>query len=331
MSTNPTESPVPDLHTYLGMARAHYASLVARSDYSTDAFTVSNGAELVVGHYALHEMYDYEAALFGGIDIAPTAIAIEYGCGPGRMLRRLSRRFERIDGVDISPDVLDVARAHCAHLPTPPRLFVTDGQGVPSDLVDAYDVAFSVICLQHVPVHSIRRRVLDSFFRALKPGGLLTFQMGYGPGHRAMIDYFGEYLGAPSTNGSDDVTVLHPAEIAGDLESAGFADAEYTLLPTGPGDTHAAWIFARARKPGPSVPCLSTSADARARAGFRPLVRDAAGAERARRTYREHGIPRRRRHLEQVIATLRAEGDARRSVPAPVADDSSSVVSPASA
>jgi SAM-dependent methyltransferase len=285
------------------MARAHYASLVKRSNYASESFTVSNGQELVVGWYAEHEAYDYERWLFDGIEISTTAVALDFGCGPGRMIRRLARRFSRVDGVDISPEVIEVARMRCAHLDAPPRLFVTDGQSVPDELADTYDVAFSVICLQHICVYSIRRRILDGLFRSLKPGGLLSFQMGYGPGHRAMIDYFGEYVAAEATNGSADVTILHPSELATDLADIGFASAEFTLRPTGPGDTHGAWIFVRTLKPGLSD-LVSMSPNRSAAAGFSPLIRDAGAAERARRTYMEHGIPRRRRHLEKQIATL---------------------------
>jgi hypothetical protein len=46
------------------------------------------------------------------------------------------------------------------------------------------------------------------------------------------------------------------------------------------------------------------SGERNAIAGFSPLLRDAGAAERARRTYQEHGIPRRRRHLEHKIVTL---------------------------
>lgn len=295
-----------DVGLYLEMARAHYASLVKRSNYSSEAFTVSNGQELVVGWYAEHEAYDYERWLFEGIEINTAAVALDFGCGPGRMIRRLTRRFSRVDGIDISPEVLDVARGRCAHLVAPPRLFVTDGQSVPDELADTYDVAFSVICLQHICVYSIRRRIFEGLYRALKPGGLLSFQMGYGPGHRAMIDYFGEYVAAEGTNGSADVTILHPSELATDLADVGFTSAEFTLRPTGPGDTHGAWIFVRTLKPGLSD-LVSMSPRDNAAAGFGPLVRDAGAAERARRTYTEHGLPRRRRHLEQQIATLRED------------------------
>jgi len=306
MSTQNTSRTPVDVGAYLEMARAHYATLVQRSNYSSEAFTVSNVAEHVVGSYAEHEAYDYERWLFDGIEIGTAAIALDFGCGPGRMIRRLTRRFDRIDGVDISPEVLEVARLRCEHLATPPRLFVTDGQSVPEELANSYDVAFSVICLQHICVYSIRRRIFEGLYRSLKPGGLLSFQMGYGPGHRAMIDYFGEYVAAEATNGQADVTILHPSELATDLADVGFVSPEFTLRPTGPGDTHGAWIFVRTLKPGVSD-VVSMSIERNAVTGFGPLVRDAGAAERARRYFQEQGIPRRRRHLEQQIATLREE------------------------
>ena len=88
-------------------------------------------------------------------------------------------------------------------------------------------MAYSVICLQHICVYSVRLQILEGLFRALKPGGLLTFQMGYGPGHAQMVDYFDDFVGAPGTNGVADVGVLHPGEIAGDLARIGFTNTAY--------------------------------------------------------------------------------------------------------
>ena len=196
-----------DVTRYLEMERAFYADLVARSNFETEAFTRTDDNELVVGSYVHHEGMDYERWLLSGISIRPGALALEYGCGPGRMLLRLAPRFARIDGVDLSQEVLDVARRRCARLTSTPRLLLTDGQSVPDATHGCYDVAYSVICLQHICVHSVRVRILEGLFRALKPGGLLTFQMGYGPGHARMVDYFDDYVDAPGTNGVADVAV----------------------------------------------------------------------------------------------------------------------------
>jgi SAM-dependent methyltransferase len=302
-------SPTLDTRSYLDMERAAYSELVARSDYSSEAFTRVDTAESVVGWYAQHEAFDYERWLLGGITLEHGALALEYGCGPGRMLLRLARHFSRVDGVDISPEVIEVARRRCQHLPHRPLLFTTGGDGVPRELDRVYDVAFSVICLQHICVYSVRRRILEGLFRALKPGGLLTLQMGYGPGHAGMVDYFEDFVGAAGTNGAADVGVLHPSEIAGDLQAIGFQSGAFALTPTGPGDTHGAWIFVRALKPGPGPVAFSGSPDRWAASGFVPLVCDERAAARARSLHQEHGLLASRRDLRKRVDELEQRGD----------------------
>jgi hypothetical protein len=191
-------------------------------------------------------------------------------------------------------------------LATTPRLFLTDGQNVPEATKGSYDVAYSVICLQHICVYSVRFQILEGLFRALKPGGLLTFQMGYGPGHARMADYFEDFVDAPGTNGVVDVGVLHPGEIAGDLARIGFTQVAYALTPTGPGDTHGAWIFVRALKPGPATALITTSPEEWHAQGFAPLVPDDSATARARRRHVQYGILARCRDAEQGLVNLRA-------------------------
>jgi SAM-dependent methyltransferase len=301
--SGPTHHPT-GVADYLAMERAFYADAVRRSQYDTEDFTRAIAAEHVVGSYVEHERYDYERWLFGGVAIPTGAVALEYGCGPGRMLLRLAPRFARVDGVDISPEVLDIARRRCETLATPPQLFITDGAGPPAGIHDAYDLAYSVICLQHICVHSIRYRILEGLYRALKPGGLLTFQMGFGPGHANMADYELDFVQATGTNGLVDVGVLHPAELAADLERIGFQGLAYALTLTGPGDQHGAWIFVRAIKPGsPSRPEQTEPARWTAH-GFQPLAVDEASVQQTRYRQRVHGVVARRRALHQRVAAL---------------------------
>lgn len=246
----PADEPDDDAQRdYLAMQREHYTDLAASSDYdATDRYKRSNQAELIVGSYADHSFYPYEALLFPEDLDTSDLCAIDYGCGPGRMIERLARRFRRIDGVDICADALAVARANCADLPFDPRLIQTDGRSIPGVEAESYGLAYSVICLQHICVHAIRLRIFAELFRVLEPGGLLCLQMGYGVGHQAAIDYFEDQTGAAGTNGMADTMVLHPNDLIGDLARVGFRTFAYDLAPTGPGDTHSAWIFMRARK-----------------------------------------------------------------------------------
>jgi SAM-dependent methyltransferase len=297
------------------MEREVYRGLVERSDYSSDAFATVDDAEHVVGCYAQHERFDYERWLLGGVTVRPGAIALEYGCGPARMLLRLAPRFTRVDGVDISSDVIEVARRRIAAAGVPAQVWVNSGDGLPPEVRDLYDLAYSVICLQHICVHTIRRRILHALFDALKPGGVLTFQMGYGPGHPAMADYLADVLDATGTNGAHDVGVLHPGEIGRDLQAIGFARAAYALTPTGPGDTHGAWIFVRAQKPGSGARIISTPQQW-TRAGFVSLDGDADDTiEQARRLHLDRGLVRqvsllaaRCHHLEGRARELEVRG-----------------------
>lgn len=295
-----------DVSKYLAMERAAYAQLVDRSDFHDEGFTSADRREFVVGSYAQQERFDYERWLLGGLTFGPDARALEYGCGPGRMLLRLAPLFGRVDGMDISPEVVEVARRRCQGLSGPPQLMVTDGQSVPVD-PESYDLAYSVICLQHICVHAVRRRIFEGLFEALKPGGVLSFQMGYGPGHLARVDYFANYVEAKGTNGAVDVTVLHPAELGIDLCDIGFVSPAFALTPTGPGDTHAAWIFVRALKPGTSA--LVTIDRDRGDAGFQPVSLDVEELHRARRRQNVRGLMRRSRDEAVTIDALRAQLD----------------------
>lgn len=294
-----------DTTRYLEMERAFYSDLVARSNFTSEAFTRVDTGELVVGSYAQHERFDYERWLFGGVQVDSKATALEYGCGPGRMLLRTAPLCRRVDGVDISKEILNVARRRCARLPSPPRLFLTDGQELPAHLDGAYDLAFSVICLQHICVYALRRRILEGLYRALKPGGLLTFQMGYGPGHAHMVDYFADFVDAPGTNGAADVGVLHPTEIAGDLAGVGFTSAAYSLTPSGPGDTHGSWIFVRALKPGPPAAAILPGEDVWESLGFTRMPLDETALAGARHLHQAGGILARVREAESEATALR--------------------------
>ena len=67
----------------------------------------------------------------------------------------------------------------------------------------------STIVLQHIAVYDIRFQYLEEFFRVLRPGGLLSFQMGYGEGY-GKAGYYDNHYDAESTNSFHDTTVTSP-------------------------------------------------------------------------------------------------------------------------
>ena len=115
---------------------------------------------------------------------------------------------------------------------------------------NTYDVVFAVICFQHICSHEVRFNILKDIYRALKPGGKLCFQMGYG-GKDGIptAGYFDDVFDAASTNGHADVSITEEAEIQKDLvDEIGYINYKSDIRDTGPGDNHRNWIWIQVEK-----------------------------------------------------------------------------------
>ena len=120
-----------------------------------------------------------------GIALDGRGTCLEYGCGLGRVTRHLAPHFARTIGVDISASHLALARelatadnvrnVEWLHLETLDSL---------AALPDV-DFIYSVIVLQHNPPPVIER-ILTTFARILKPGGVAYFQV---PTYRADYEF----------------------------------------------------------------------------------------------------------------------------------------------
>lgn len=109
------------------------------------------------------------------LGVAPKlALALDYGCGVGRLSRALSKSFGRVLGVDISEAMLSEARWANAEFENI-QFLCNDGKSL-SDVADgSVDFVYSNIVLQHSPREN-QRLLIKEFCRVLRPGGVLVFQ-----------------------------------------------------------------------------------------------------------------------------------------------------------
>ena len=165
--------------------------------------------------------YRGPALLIAALDrVAPQrsyAVTLDLGCGTGLMGRALANRSERIDGVDLSPAMIEHARK--TQLYTELSVSSLDaalatGSGQAYDLVTAADVLVYVGAL--APVFA-------GAYRQLRPGGLLAFTAqslaasdGADPtrfalGRDLRFGHSPDYVAATLSSAGFDILLLEPA------------------------------------------------------------------------------------------------------------------------
>ena len=156
-------------------------------------------------------------------------VGLDFGCGCGRNVQNLWWRFKRMDGVDLSFGNLVHAHENLQSIGCPPTATSCSRRTASTSATcrdDEYDFVMSTIVLQHIAVYEIRFQYLQEFFRVMKPGGLLSFQMGYGEGY-GKAGYYDNHYHAESTNSAHDTLVTSPEPDPDDLERIGFVDFSY--------------------------------------------------------------------------------------------------------
>ena len=101
--------------------------------------------------------------------------ALDFGCGPGRLSQALTGHFERVDGVDISPSMIELARGFNRH-PDRCAYHTLSGDDLHLFADHSFDFIYTTMTLQHLKPR-YTRRYLAEFLRVLRPDGLLIFQL----------------------------------------------------------------------------------------------------------------------------------------------------------
>jgi ubiquinone/menaquinone biosynthesis C-methylase UbiE len=153
-------------------------------------------------------------AIRAAVDIRPSMVALEYGCGTGLLSFFLQEEFASITLADTSKGMLEVLSdkikaAKTAHM-RPVRLDLA----VDPLPAQKFDVTYSLMVLHHIPDPDL---ILRKFHQLLKPGGWLVV---------ADLD---EEDGSFHTDGSTDV---HLGFARDDLqkrtEAAGFSQVRFS-------------------------------------------------------------------------------------------------------
>jgi SAM-dependent methyltransferase len=121
------------------------------------------------------------------VDLSPSPndSVLDIGCGIGRLTRALATRTKRVYGLDVSGEMLRLAREHNADLSNVEWLH-GDGQGLGVVDDSSVDGCFSHVVFQHIPDPRITLNYVREMGRVLRPDGWALFQVSTNPElHRA--------------------------------------------------------------------------------------------------------------------------------------------------
>jgi SAM-dependent methyltransferase len=101
---------------------------------------------------------------------------LEIGCGAGRVTRALSEVFGEVHGVDISGEMIQLARQALADQP---HVYLHSNNGKDLSVLPPveFDFAFSSIVFQHIPSRDVIESYVREVHRVLRPGALFKFQV----------------------------------------------------------------------------------------------------------------------------------------------------------
>ena len=138
---------------------------------------------------------------------------LELGCGPGHVSRYLSARGVDVSGLDLSPEMIDVARRLNSG--------ITFERGNMMELEHA-DSSLAGIVAFYSLIHLARSdvpRALAGFDRVLEPDGVLLIAVHGGDGEIHEEQFLGEPV-------AFDATLFQPEELRSLFSEAGFAVKE---------------------------------------------------------------------------------------------------------
>lgn len=107
---------------------------------------------------------------------AASRCALEIGCGPGRLMRPMSRHFGEIHGIDVSDEMITQAQIKLRDIPWA-HVHHANGSDLSRFPSDHFDFVYSYAVFQHIPSAEVVFSYLRETIRVLKPGGFARLQI----------------------------------------------------------------------------------------------------------------------------------------------------------
>lgn len=101
--------------------------------------------------------------------------ALEIGCGPGRLMKPLSRHFSEIFGVDVSDEMIRLARLRLQDI-AHAHVEATNGATLSQFADGSIDFVYSYAVFQHIPSRDVVLSYMREVKRVLRPGGVFRAQ-----------------------------------------------------------------------------------------------------------------------------------------------------------
>jgi 2-polyprenyl-3-methyl-5-hydroxy-6-metoxy-1,4-benzoquinol methylase len=104
-----------------------------------------------------------------------TDAALDFGCGVGRLVLPLAKRFSRATGVDISSDYCDEAKRNCDRRGVSNVSF-TENLSALLAAGQRFDFIHSSLVFNHIP-WARGQKIITEMFQLLRPGGVIAIQV----------------------------------------------------------------------------------------------------------------------------------------------------------
>lgn len=116
--------------------------------------------------------------LLGVVDVQlqPDWVVVEIGCGVGRLTRVLAARTAAVKALDVSSEMLAIARSENAQLDNVEWIH-GDGTSLAGVADASADAAVSHVVFQHIPDPQITLGYIREVGRVLKPGGVAALHL----------------------------------------------------------------------------------------------------------------------------------------------------------